>query len=93
MKRQLLRSSSFVRAARRLVKKQPDIASDLRKILECLSEDAFHPQLRTHKLKGKLFGSWACSVGYDLRIVFSFVEHEGVEAILLETIGTHEEVY
>jgi mRNA-degrading endonuclease YafQ of YafQ-DinJ toxin-antitoxin module len=44
-------------------------------------------------LKGKLAGSWASSVGYDLRIVFSFVEHEGAEAILLGTVGTHEEVY
>ena len=58
-----------------------------------LAEDAFHPQLQTHKLRGKLRGSWACSAGYDLRIVFRFVEHEGTEAILLETVGTHDEVY
>ena len=35
----------------------------------------------------------SCSGGYDLRIIFKFVEHEGVQAILLETIGTHDEVY
>jgi addiction module RelE/StbE family toxin len=93
MKRRLLRSTSFVRAARRMVRKHPHAAKDLHIALKLLSEDAFHPQLRTHKLKGKLTGSWACSVGYDLRIVFSFVEHEGAEAILLETVGTHEEVY
>jgi len=93
VKRQLLRSSSFVRAARRLVKRQPDAAADVHATLERLSGDAFQSRLRTHKLKGKLAGSWACSVRYDLRIVFSFVEHEGAEAILLETIGTHEEVY
>jgi mRNA-degrading endonuclease YafQ of YafQ-DinJ toxin-antitoxin module len=45
------------------------------------------------QLKGKLEGSWACSAGYDLRIIFSFVQHEGAEAILLETMGTHDEVY
>jgi mRNA-degrading endonuclease YafQ of YafQ-DinJ toxin-antitoxin module len=61
--------------------------------LELLAEDAFHPQLKTHKLKGKLAGSWACSAGYDLRIIFQFVKHHGAEAILLEAIGTHEEVY
>jgi len=49
--------------------------------------------LQTHKLTGKLKGSWACSASYDLRIVFKFVEHEGREAILLESVGTHEEVY
>jgi mRNA-degrading endonuclease YafQ of YafQ-DinJ toxin-antitoxin module len=42
---------------------------------------------------GSLQGSLACSAGYNLRIVFSFAIHEGKEAVLLETIGTHEEVY
>ena len=57
------------------------------------AEDAFHPQLRSHKLKGEFAGSWACSVGYDLRIVFQFVQHEDSEALLLVTVGTHDEVY
>jgi len=58
-----------------------------------LAEDAFHPQLKTHKLKGKLAGSWACSAGHDLRMVFQLVKHKGEEAVLLESIGTHDEVY
>ena len=69
-------------AARRTAGKRPGVA-----------EDAFHPRLRTHKLKGKLKGSWACSARYDLRIVFRFVQYEEAEAVLLETVGTHEEVY
>ncbi len=93
MRRLLLRSGSFVRAARKIVKKHPKVADDVRNTLELLAQDAFHPRLRTHKLKGKLEGSWACSVGYDLRIIFRFVQYEGSEAILLETVGTHEEVY
>ncbi len=93
MKRLLLRSSAFVRAARRVVKKHPHIAGDLQSTLALLADNAFHPQLRTHKLKGHLAESWACSVGYDLRIVFKFVQHEGSEAVLLETVGTHNEVY
>ena len=93
MKRLLLRSSAFVRAARRIVRRHPQLAEDIQAALELLNEDAFHPQLRTHKLKGKLETSWACSAGYDLRVVFSFVEYKGSEAILLETLGTHEEVY
>ena len=31
--------------------------------------------------------------GYDLRIVFEFVQHEGAEAILLQAVGTHDQVY
>lgn len=93
MTRTLLPSPTFVRAARRLVRKKPWAAQDLHATLQLLSEDAFHPQLRTHKLKGKLEGSWACSAGYDVRVVFDFVNREGVEALLLITVGTHEEVY
>jgi addiction module RelE/StbE family toxin len=91
--RPLLRSSAFVRRARNILKKQPHVSEDLRSALALLALDCFHPRLKTHKLKGELEGSWACSVGYDLRIVFKFVEYEGSEAILLLTLGTHEEVY
>jgi mRNA interferase YafQ len=93
MKRTLLRSTAFVRTARRMVKRYPQLAQNLRTVLDMLAEDAFHPMLRTHKLKGELADSWASSVGYDLRIVFEFVQHDGEEAILLQSIGTHDEVY
>jgi mRNA interferase YafQ len=89
----LLRSNAFVRAAKRIVKRQPQLATDILATFELLSTDAFHPLLRTHKLKGDLHDSWACSVGYDLRIIFKFVEYNKNEAILLESIGSHEEVY
>ena len=68
MRRLLLQSAAFVWAARRLVKKHPSAAPALRAALEALAADAFNPALKTHKLKGELAGSWACSAGYDLRI-------------------------
>jgi len=93
MRRQLLRSTAFVRATRRLLKKDPALAEELYSALKLLKEDAFDPQLRSHKLKGRLAGSWACSAGYDIRIVFDLVKWEGEEAILLQAVGSHEEVY
>ena len=93
MTRLLLPSPAFLRAARRAVKKDASLAKDLVTTLNLLAEDAFDPRLRTHKLRGKLEGSWACSAGYDLRIIFSFGEHEGSAAILLETVGSHDKVY
>jgi len=81
------------KGARRTLKREPRLAAEIEEALELLSYDAFDPRLRTHKLKGKLGDSWACSAGYDLRVVFSFVVQGETEAILLETIGTHEEVY
>jgi addiction module RelE/StbE family toxin len=91
--RDLIRSTAFLRRLRRLSKKQPDAIAEVDAVLVLLEEDAFDPRLKTHKLTGDLDGVWACSAGYDLRLLFEFVQHEGTEAILLLTIGTHDEVY
>ncbi len=40
-----------------------------------MHEDAFDARLASHKLKGDLVGFWACSAGYDLRIVFQIAKH------------------
>jgi mRNA-degrading endonuclease YafQ of YafQ-DinJ toxin-antitoxin module len=93
VKRALLHSAAFARAAKRHVKKRPQVVAAIRETLTLLEQDAFDPRLRTHKLTGDLAGSWSCSAGYDLRIVFAFVQHAGAEAILLLSIGTHDQVY
>ena len=93
MKRILLHSTTFTRAARRVVKRHPEAAADIGTALKALCNDTFQPSLRTHKLKDDLAGLWACRVGYDLRIVFELVQHDGAEAVLLHTVGTHQEVY
>ena len=89
----LLRSNVFIRNARKIIKKQPSLAQNIQDTLESLQVDPFLPRLRTHKLKGELKESYACSAGYDLRIIFKFVDHENQQAILLQSIGTHDEVY
>lgn len=89
----LLRSSPFVRAVRKHLHRHPEHTANLFEAISQLEEDPFHPSLRTHKLTGVLTGAWACSAGYDLRIIFRFVEVEGKKAILLVTVGTHDEVY
>lgn len=91
--RELLRTAAFIRSLRRYLKRRPQSASDVEAALQILSEDANDPRLKTHKLSGELDGLWACSAGYDLRILFEFVDHESGEAILLLTVGTHDEVY
>jgi len=91
--RPLLRSTPFVRAAKKYLKKNPSAKADIQSALELLSADALQARLKAHKLKGNLEGSWACSAGYGIRSVFRVVPWEGGEAILLESIGTHEEVY
>ncbi len=93
MRRTLISSPAFVRAAKRFTKRQPVAAEAIRQTLNQLQEDAFEASLRTHKLKGDLAGYWASSAGYDLRVVFQLVQHGGAEAILLLSVGTYDEVY
>ncbi len=93
VKRELIRTNAFVRAAKRYLKKNQPLASSVEDALTILAEDAFDARLRTHKLKGDLAGVWACSAGRDLRILFEFVNLHGAEAILLLSIGSHDEVY
>jgi mRNA-degrading endonuclease YafQ of YafQ-DinJ toxin-antitoxin module len=73
----------------------PRFTKDIEGTLRLLSKEPFAPQLETRKLKGRLSGSWACSVGYDMRIIFDFVKgpDKKEDDILLMEIGTHEEVY
>jgi len=93
--RTLVWSNTFLRAFRRLLKKQPDRREEIEKTLRLLLDNPFNPKLETHKLKGKLLGTLACSVGYDLRIVFDFVKEKDKKEddIFLIEIGTHDEVY
>lgn len=88
-------SNAFTRSFKGWLRKRPDLHSDIAEALRLLVLNPFAPQLETHKLKGKLAGSWACSAGYDLRIVFDFVKAEKDKDpdILLLAIGTHDEVY
>ena len=93
--RRLIWGKTFARALKRTIKKEPTLRNEIEQTLNLLQQDAFAPSLETHKLKGKLAGLWACSVGYDLRIVFDFVRTEGQQEddIQLLEIGTHDEVY
>jgi len=69
--------------------------SRIEQALRQLAVGPFAPGLHTHKLKGQLAGTWACTARYDCRIVFEFVlnPESGEEEILLVDVGTHDEVY
>ena len=91
----LVWGSSFRRALKRIVRRHPELREQIEQSLRRLATDPFMPVLRTHKLKGELSSTWACTVEYDCRIVFEFVKSPvtGEEEILLIDIGTHDEVY
>ena len=93
--RRIAWSASFTRAYRRLARRDPRLHAKVERTLRRLVEDPFHATLHTHKLKGNLAGSWACTVEYDNRIIFEFGSNPetGEEELLLITMGSHDEVY
>ena len=93
MRRGLVPSAAFVRAVKRVGKRNAPAMAAIRETLAMLENDAFDRRLASHKLKGELSGLWACSAGYDLRIVFEIVKQGDGEAVLLVSCGTHDEVY
>ncbi|MGL5872271.1 MAG: type II toxin-antitoxin system RelE/ParE family toxin [Xenococcaceae cyanobacterium] len=91
----LVFGSSFKREFKAIIKRRPELKQRIEDRLRVLANDPFDSSLRTHKLKGKLAGSWSCTVEYDCRIIFDFVKNQnsGEEEILLIDIGSHDEVY
>lgn len=91
----LVWSSKFTRSAKKLARQKRGLLNAIEVALRHLEEEPYHPKLRTHKLSGEFEGCWACSAGYDLRIIFEFVRprKEAEMEIHLLNIGTHNEVY
>lgn len=93
--RTLVLTPKFKRAFRKFVKRNYKLQKSIENTLVQMEQDVFASHIGTHKLSGQLFGLWACSCGYDCRIVFAIEKDKqsGEEIILLLDIGTHDEVY
>ena len=91
----LVWSAKFTRAVRKMARRKPGVVEQLDAALHRLERDPYDPALRTHKLAGEFEGCWACSAGYDFRIVFEFVRPRKGAAmeIHLLNVGTHDAVY
>ena len=83
-------ASSFKRAYKRKIGNDPQRKARFLSKLAAFQNDPFDPQLRTHKLSGRLSHLWSFSVEYDLRIIFYFASKD--KTVLVD-IGTHDEVY
>ena len=89
----LVLSPHFKKAYKKFVRKSPHLQEQIDSAIKLLEIDFYDAKLKTHKLSGELFGCYACSCGYDCRIVFTVEEDDNVQTILLITIGTHDEIY
>ena len=83
-------SSSFLKAYKKRISKNPELVSLFKAKLSIFIQNPYSPELRTHKLSGKLEMLMSFSVKYDLRIIFYFAEPD--KAVFTD-IGNHDEVY
>ncbi|MCL5061872.1 MAG: type II toxin-antitoxin system mRNA interferase toxin, RelE/StbE family [Nitrospirae bacterium] len=79
----------FMRSTHKLVKNSSEIDDKLSRVLSLLQKDPFAPSLKTHSLSGRHKGKYACSLTYELRIVFKLYD----DIVHLLDIGSHDEVY
>lgn len=88
-------STKFDRLYAKFIRNNQRLQQDVERSLILLAEDTAHPELKSHPLKGQLWGFSACSCGYDCRIIFQIRHDEATneEYILLVDIGSHDEVY
>ena len=82
---------SYIKRARKFLRKHPQIHGQYRKTLELLELNPKHPSLRLHDLEGRLKGMSSVSINMSYRIVLEF-EIKG-KAITLINVGDHDQVY
>ena len=87
----LIYPESYIKRARKFLKKHPEIHNQYQKTLELLELNPYHPSLRLHSLQGRMSGLSSVSINISYRIVLELII-EGDE-ILLVNIGKHDQVY
>lgn len=81
--------NTFRKRAKKLLQKNSSLEERYVDLLTKLSNNPFDPTLHTHPLKGAMEGKYACSLTYELRVVFKLYD----DIVHLLDIGTHDEVY
>jgi addiction module RelE/StbE family toxin len=86
----LVWDQAFKRKYKKIFTLNIELKKSFWEAMSIFSQNPFDPQLRTHKLTGKLKGLWSFSVSYNYRVIFRFINDHDV---LLIDIGSHDEVY
>jgi mRNA-degrading endonuclease YafQ of YafQ-DinJ toxin-antitoxin module len=81
----------FTRAAKKFIKRHPELKKKIACILRDLEKDPFQSHLELHPLGAKLKGCHAISLtgGYRITLTLMITDKE----IILLDIGSHDEVY
>ncbi|KUG22303.1 higb toxin protein [hydrocarbon metagenome] len=88
---EILYTDSYLKRARKFIKKHPDLLSQYAKTLKLLEINPYHPSLRLHKLRGKLSELYSVSINISYRVTIIFLIKD--DKIIPIDIGSHGEVY
>ena len=87
----LVYPESYIRRARKFLKKHPEIRNQYQKTLELLELNPYHPSLRLLSLHGRLSGLSSVSITMSYRVVVEMLIREN--DIIFVDIGDHDHVY
>jgi addiction module RelE/StbE family toxin len=87
----LIYPESYVRKAKKFLRKHPEVRNQYQKTLELLEVNPHHPSLRLHDLQGRLSGLSSVSINMSYRIVLEMVIRDN--DIILVDVGNHDQVY
>lgn len=87
----LIYPDSYVKRAKKFLRKHPEIHNQYQKTLELLELDPHHPSLRLHNLSGRLKDLSSVSINMSYRIILELEIRD--EEIILINVGTHDQVY
>lgn len=87
----LIYPESYIRKAKKFLRKHPEVRNQYQKTLELLEVNPRHPSLRLHGLQGRLSGLSSVSINMSYRIVLEIIIREN--DIILVDVGSHDQVY
>lgn len=91
MKYKFIYTDSYIKQARKFIKKHPELIDQYEKTLKLLELNPIHPSLKLHKLSGKLNDLYSVSINISYRITMEFFITE--KTIIPVKIGSHDDVY
>lgn len=91
MSYRLIYPDSYLKRAKKFLKKHPEIRGQYQKTLELLELNPHHPSLRLHRLLGRLASLSSVSINMSYRIVLEILIQDN--DIILIDVGHHDQVY
>lgn len=80
---------TFVKKLEKYKRKNPKVALSFEQKFKKFEKNPRDPSLKTHKLSVNMQNTYALSIEYDIRAIFTW---EG-EEVIFKAIGTHNQVY